>query len=52
MWRSREGDVVHPETFTATITIGAPAETVVAVLADPSRHPAIDGTGAWIKLRL
>jgi uncharacterized protein YndB with AHSA1/START domain len=33
------------ETVSATITISAPAETVFAVLADPSRHAAIDGTG-------
>jgi uncharacterized protein YndB with AHSA1/START domain len=33
------------ETVSATTTISAPAETVFAVLADPSRHAAIDGTG-------
>jgi uncharacterized protein YndB with AHSA1/START domain len=30
-----------------TTTIDAPAETVFAVLTDPSTHPAIDGTG-WV----
>jgi uncharacterized protein YndB with AHSA1/START domain len=35
------------ETLSATTTISAPAETVFAVLADPSRHAAIDGTG-WV----
>lgn len=35
------------ESIDATITIPAPAEAVFAVLADPSRHPAIDGTG-WL----
>ena len=33
------------ETVSATTTISASAETVFAVLADPSRHAAIDGTG-------
>ena len=33
------------ETVSATTTISAPAETVFAVLADPSQHAAIDGTG-------
>lgn len=31
----------------ATATIAAPAKAVFAVLADPSRHAAIDGTG-WV----
>jgi hypothetical protein len=35
------------ETVSARTTISASAETVFAVLADPSRHPAIDGTG-WV----
>jgi hypothetical protein len=35
------------ETVSATTTISASAETVFAVLADPSRHAAIDGTG-WV----
>ena len=33
------------ETVSATTAISASAETVFAVLADPSQHPAIDGTG-------
>jgi uncharacterized protein YndB with AHSA1/START domain len=36
------------ETITASITIVAPAETVFDVLADPSTHEAIDGTG-WVR---
>jgi len=36
------------ETVSATTTISAPAETVFAVLADPSQHAAIDGTG-WVR---
>jgi uncharacterized protein YndB with AHSA1/START domain len=35
------------ETMIATITIPAAAETVFDVLADPTTHPAIDGTG-WL----
>ena len=36
------------ETVSATTTISASAETVFAMLADPSRHAAIDGTG-WVR---
>jgi uncharacterized protein YndB with AHSA1/START domain len=36
------------ETVTATTTIAAPAEAVFAVLADPTTHAAIDGTG-WVR---
>ena len=35
------------ETLDASITIAAPAEAVFAVLADPTSHPALDGTG-WV----
>ncbi len=35
------------ESVSATTTISAAAETVFAVLADPARHAAIDGTG-WV----
>jgi uncharacterized protein YndB with AHSA1/START domain len=35
------------ETLSATAVINAPAEAIFAVLADPARHPAIDGTG-WV----
>jgi uncharacterized protein YndB with AHSA1/START domain len=36
------------DTMIATIIIPAPAETVFDVLADPTTHPAIDGTG-WLR---
>jgi uncharacterized protein YndB with AHSA1/START domain len=36
------------EAVSAIITIKAPAETVFAVLADPTSHAAIDGTG-WVR---
>jgi uncharacterized protein YndB with AHSA1/START domain len=39
------------ENITANITIAAPAETVFDVLADPSTHEAIDGTG-WVRQSL
>ena len=32
----------------ATTTVGAPADVVFAVLADPATHAAIDGTG-WVR---
>ncbi len=35
------------ETVSATTIINAPAEGIFAVLADPARHAAIDGTG-WV----
>ena len=35
------------EIVSATTTISTSAETVFAVLADPSGHAAIDGTG-WV----
>jgi uncharacterized protein YndB with AHSA1/START domain len=35
------------ETLQASATVPAPAEAVFAVLADPTSHPAIDGTG-WV----
>ena len=35
------------ETVSATTIINAPAEAIFAVLADPAKHPAIDGTG-WV----
>jgi hypothetical protein len=34
--------------MTATATVNAPVEAVFDVLADPSTHPAIDGTG-WVR---
>lgn len=36
------------ETMSSVCTINAPAETVFAVLADPTTHQAIDGTG-WVR---
>lgn len=36
------------ETVSATTIIDAPAQAVFAVLADPARHAAIDGTG-WVR---
>ena len=36
------------ETVSATLTINAPAEAIFAVLADPVKHVAIDGTG-WVR---
>ncbi|OMC34222.1 polyketide cyclase [Mycolicibacterium fortuitum] len=36
------------ETMSTACTINAPAETVFAVLADPTTHQAIDGTG-WVR---
>ena len=36
------------ETMSTACTINAPAETVFAVLADPTAHQAIDGTG-WVR---
>jgi uncharacterized protein YndB with AHSA1/START domain len=36
------------ETMTATCIVDAPAETVFDVLADPTTHQAIDGTG-WVR---
>lgn len=36
------------EAMTATRTIAATPETVFALLADPARHAAIDGTG-WVR---
>jgi hypothetical protein len=39
---------VDQENVRATLTIAAPAATVFAVLADPTTHSAIDGTG-WVQ---
>lgn len=36
------------EILSATLTVAAPADRVFAVLADPTIHAAIDGTG-WIQ---
>jgi uncharacterized protein YndB with AHSA1/START domain len=39
---------VDQENVSATLTLAAPAERVFAVLADPTTHSAIDGTG-WVQ---
>lgn len=39
---------MEPERVTASTTIEATPRTVFAVLADPSAHAAIDGTG-WVR---
>jgi uncharacterized protein YndB with AHSA1/START domain len=36
------------DTMTASLAIDAPADAVFSVLADPSTHAAIDGTG-WVR---
>jgi uncharacterized protein YndB with AHSA1/START domain len=36
------------ENVSATLTVAVPAARVFAVLADPTTHPAIDGTG-WVR---
>jgi uncharacterized protein YndB with AHSA1/START domain len=36
------------ENLSTTVTIDAPPETVFAILADPFKHAAIDGTG-WVR---
>jgi hypothetical protein len=36
------------ENVSATLTVAAPADRVFAVLADPTTHAAIDGTG-WVQ---
>jgi hypothetical protein len=35
------------ETISVSMTITAPGEAIFAVLADPAKHAAIDGTG-WV----
>jgi uncharacterized protein YndB with AHSA1/START domain len=40
--------VTGQETVSATLTVAAPATRVFAVLADPTAHAAIDGTG-WVQ---
>lgn len=36
------------ESVSATLTVAVPAARLFAVLADPTTHPAIDGTG-WVQ---
>jgi hypothetical protein len=42
---SQGGTTMTDETINATTIINAPAEAIFAVLADPAKHAAIDGTG-------
>ncbi|HEY3606552.1 MAG TPA: polyketide cyclase [Pseudonocardiaceae bacterium] len=39
---------MNHETVSATLTVAAPTATVFAVLADPTTHASIDGTG-WVQ---
>ena len=39
---------VAPENVSATLTVAVPAARLFAVLADPTTHSAIDGTG-WVQ---
>src|SRR5260221_2630124 len=45
---TRSVDTVDQENVTVTLTIAVPAAKVFAVLADPTTHSAIDGTG-WVQ---
>ena len=45
---NKTGPAMTNETVNATATIKARAEKVFAVLADPTSHAAIDGTG-WVR---
>jgi uncharacterized protein YndB with AHSA1/START domain len=45
---TRSAHTVEQESVSATLTVAVPAATVFAVLADPTTHPAIDGTG-WVQ---
>ena len=45
---SQGGTTMTGETISATTIINAPAEAIFAVLADPAKHAAIDGTG-WVR---
>ncbi|MWA15815.1 polyketide cyclase [Streptomyces sp. BA2] len=40
--------IVDQESVSATLTVAAPTAQVFAVLADPTTHSAIDGTG-WVQ---
>jgi uncharacterized protein YndB with AHSA1/START domain len=39
---------VDQENVRATLTVAAPAARVFALLADPTTHSAVDGTG-WVE---
>jgi hypothetical protein len=45
---TRSVDTVSEENVRATLTFAVPAVEVFAVLADPTTHSAIDGTG-WVQ---
>src|ERR1700692_1570730 len=45
---TQEVVAVASETISVSITIKAPAEAIFAVLVDPAKHDAIDGTG-WVR---
>jgi uncharacterized protein YndB with AHSA1/START domain len=45
---SQGGTTMTDETISATTIMNAPAEAIFAVLADPAKHAAIDGTG-WVR---
>jgi uncharacterized protein YndB with AHSA1/START domain len=44
----RSVPAVDQENVSASLTVAAPVQRVFAVLADPTTHPAIDGTG-WVR---
>jgi hypothetical protein len=44
----QEATTMAGESVSATATINVPAEAIFAVLADPVKHAAIDGTG-WVR---
>ena len=45
---TRGVQTVAEENVSATLTVAVPAARVFAVLADPTTHSAIDGTG-WVQ---
>src|SRR6184192_165558 len=45
---TRSVHAVDQENVSATLTVAEPAARVFAVLADPTTHSAIDGTG-WVQ---
>lgn len=45
---TRKVHTVDQENVSATLTVAVPAARVFAVLADPTTHSAIDGTG-WVQ---
>ena len=45
---TRSVDTVDQENVSATLTVAVPAARVFALLADPTTHSAIDGTG-WVQ---